>query len=77
VDVESKLRTIIVNLLLVDDTEVTLNAGLLEDLGADSLDLVELTMDVEEAFDIEIADDDAEKWITFGDVLEYVTERVK
>jgi acyl carrier protein len=74
---EEKLRTIVADQLMVDTSDVTENANLVEDLGADSLDLVELAMNVEESFDLEIADEDAEKWKTYGDVLAYVTNRVK
>jgi acyl carrier protein len=62
---------------MVDETEVTLGASLRDDLGADSLDCVELVMLVEEEFDIEIADEDAENWKTVQDVVSYVESRVK
>lgn len=74
---EEKLRNIVADQLMVDTSDVTENSSLTEDLRADSLDLVELTMNVEEGFDIEIEDGDAERWKTYGDVLGYVTSRVK
>lgn len=74
---EEKLRNIVADQLMVDTSDVTENANLVEDLGADSLDLVELTMNVEEGFDLEIEDDDADRWKTYGDVLGYVTSKVK
>lgn len=74
---EEKLRTIVADQLMVDTSDVTENANLVEDLGADSLDLVELTMSVEEGFDLEIEDDDAERWKTYGDALRYVNSKVK
>lgn len=74
---EEKLRNIVADQLAVDTSDVTENANLVEDLGADSLDLVELTMNIEEGLDLEIEGDDAEKWKTYGDVLRYVTSRVK
>ena len=73
---EEKLRTIVADQLMVDTSDVTENANLVEDLGADSLDKVELTILIEEGFDIEIADEDAEKWKTYGDVLAYVKTRM-
>ena len=73
--VEEKLRTLVAQLLIVDESEVTNNANLQEDLGADSLDQVELVMNIEETFDLEIPDDVSDHWKTFGDVLKYVTER--
>ena len=60
-DVQDKIKQIIVDELGVDEAEVTENARFIEDLGADSLDLVELVMRFEEEFDIEIPDEDAEK----------------
>ena len=72
--VEEKLRTLVAQLFTVDESEVTANANLQEDLGADSLDQVELVMNIEEEFDLEIPDDVSDEWKTFGDVLKYVTE---
>ena len=68
---------IIVEQLGVADTAVTMEASFIDDLGADSLDIVELVMALEEEFDIEIPDNDAEKVVTVGDVVEYIKENVK
>lgn len=70
-----KLKGIIVEQLGVDENEVTLDASFVDDLGADSLDLVELVMAFEEAFDMEIPDDDAEKIRSVGDAVKYIQER--
>jgi len=75
--VEDKVKQIIVEQLQVDEAEVTPGASFQEDLGADSLDVVELVMQFEEAFDLEIPDEDAEKIKTVGDVVNYVKGRVK
>jgi acyl carrier protein len=60
----------------VADADLTGDANILEDLGADSLDVVELVMAIEEAFEIEIADEEAENLKTLGDVERFVSERV-
>ncbi len=67
-----KIRDIIVEQLGVDESQVTLESSFVEDLGADSLDIVELIMALEDAFDVEIPDSDAEKIATVGDAVEYV-----
>ncbi|MFH0926748.1 MAG: acyl carrier protein [bacterium] len=69
---EEKIKEIIVEQLGVEEGEVTSEASFIEDLGADSLDTVELVMAFEEEFDIEIPDDDAEKIITVGDAINYI-----
>ena len=74
-EVQDKIKQIIVDELGVDEAEVTENARFIEDLGADSLDLVELVMRFEEEFDIEIPDEDAEKIITVKDAIEYIKSR--
>ena len=66
------LKALIVEQLGVDEDEVTLDARFTDDLGADSLDLVEMIMALEEEFGIEIPDEDAEKILTVRDALEYV-----
>jgi acyl carrier protein len=71
-DVEDRLRQIVVEQLGVFSDQVTLESSFIESLGADSLDLVELVMAVEEEYDIEIPDADAEKILTFGDAVNYV-----
>jgi acyl carrier protein len=70
--VESRVKEIIVDQLGVDEKEVTLEAKFIDDLGADSLDLVELVMALEEEYDTEISDEDAEKIQTVGDAIEYI-----
>ena len=69
---EEKLKEIIVELLQVDESEITPGANIQVDLGADSLDMVELVMKVEEEFDLEIPDECAEKFFTVKNVLDYI-----
>ncbi|MFL6300113.1 MAG: acyl carrier protein [Terriglobales bacterium] len=76
-NVEDKVKQIIVEQLGVDEGEVTQNASFVDDLGADSLDTVELVMAFEEAFDIEIPDEDAEKIRTVKDAIEYIGKNSK
>ena len=73
--VESKIRTIIAEQLGVKPEEVTPTASFVDDLGADSLDTVELIMALEEEFNIEIPDEDAEKMKTVGDAIKYIEEK--
>ena len=73
-DTQEKIQQIIVDELGVDEGEVTENARFIEDLGADSLDLVELVMRFEEEFDIEIPDEDAEKIQAVRDAYSYVEQ---
>ena len=75
-EIFSKVKEIIVEQLGVPETAVTLEAAFIDDLGADSLDIVELVMALEEEFDIEIPDADAEKVATVGDVVDYLKENV-
>ena len=75
-DIFEKVKEIIVEQLGVADTAVTLEASFIDDLGADSLDIVELVMALEEEFDTEIPDADAEKIVTVGDVVDYIKEHV-
>jgi len=70
--VEEKVREIIVKQLGVTPEEVTLEASFIEDLGADSLDTVELVMEFEEAFGLEIPDEEAEKITKVGEAIEYI-----
>ena len=72
--VEEKVKNIIVDKLSVEPDEVVPEASFVDDLGADSLDLVELIMAMEEAFDIEISDDQAEKLQTVQDAISYIKE---
>ncbi len=73
-EIESKVRAIIVDKLGVDESEVTLNASFTNDLGADSLDTVELIMEFEKEFDINIPDDKAETISTVQDAISYIEE---
>ncbi len=70
--VESRVKEIIIDQLGVDGKEVTVEAKFIDDLGADSLDLVELVMALEEEYDTEITDEDAEKIQTVGDAIEHI-----
>ena len=74
---DEKVKQIIVEQLGVDEAEVTPNASFVDDLGADSLDQVELLMAFEEAFNIEIPDEDAEKIATVKDAVEYIQSHAK
>jgi len=74
---EERVKQIIVEQLGVDEGEVTANASFVDDLGADSLDTVELVMAFEEAFDIEIPDEDAEKIRTIQDAISYIEQHAK
>jgi len=75
--IETRVKEIITEQLGVDEKEVTPDASFIDDLGADSLDTVELVMALEEEFDIEISDEDAEKIITVVDAINYITENAK
>ena len=72
--VDEKVKNIIVDKLSVEPDEVVPEASFVDDLGADSLDLVELIMAMEEAFDMEISDDQAEKLQTVQDAINYIKE---
>ena len=74
-DIESRVKDIIINELGVEAEKVTGDASFVEDLGADSLDTVELVMAFEEEFGIEIPDEDAEKMQTVGDAVSYITKQ--
>ena len=73
---EEDVRKIIVDQLGVDAAQVTLEARFVDDLGADSLDTVELIMALEEKFDVEVPDDDAEKLVTVGKAVEYIGKKL-
>jgi len=75
--VQDKVKQIIVDQLSVEESEVTPNASFVDDLGADSLDRVELIMAFEEAFDIEIPDEEAEKIATVQDAIAYIEKNSK
>ena len=69
-----KIQEIIADKLSIDAEEITLDSSFIDDLNADSLDIVELIMALEDELDMEIADEDAEKFVTVGDVVEYIKE---
>jgi acyl carrier protein len=75
-DLKDKVKEIIVEQLGVDASEVTESASFIDDLGADSLDTVELVMAFEEEFEIEIPDEDAEKLTTVGQAIEYLKKKI-
>ena len=74
---ENRVTDLIVEQLGVSREEVVTTASFVDDLGADSLDIVELVMSMEESFDIEIPDDDAEKMQTIGDAVSYLKSRLE
>ncbi|MGG3451366.1 MULTISPECIES: acyl carrier protein [Bacillaceae] len=74
-DVLERVTKIIVDRLGVEESQVNLDAKFKEDLGADSLDVVELVMELEDEFDVEISDDDAEKITTVGDAVTYINSK--
>lgn len=76
-DIASRVKAIIVDKLTVDENEVTPSAEFSKDLGADSLDTVELIMEFEKEFGIQIPDEDAEKITTVGDAISYIEENQK
>ena len=75
-EVFERVKKVIIEQLGVTESAVTSEASFLDDLNADSLDIVELVMALEEEFDIEIPDEDAEKVTTVGDVVEYIKDNV-
>ncbi|SDW28494.1 acyl carrier protein [Paenibacillus sp. CF384] len=76
-DVFDRVKRIVVDRLGVDESEVSLEASFKEDLGADSLDVVELVMELEDEFDMEISDEDAEKITSVGEVVNYIASLAK
>ncbi|AAR34978.1 acyl carrier protein [Geobacter sulfurreducens] len=72
--IEKRVKEIVAEQLGVDEAQVTNDASFMDDLGADSLDTVELVMALEEEFDIEISDEDAEKIQNVQDAIDYITE---
>jgi len=75
-EIFEKVKSIIVDQLGAEESAITMEASFIDDLGADSLDIVELIMGIEEEFGIEIPDADAEKVVTVGDVVDYIKENV-
>ncbi len=76
-EVFDKVKSIIAERLSIDESKVNENSSFIEDLGADSLDTVELIMQLEEAFNLQIPDEDAEKISTVGDAVKYIEEHKK
>ena len=72
-----KVREIIADKLSINEDEITMDSSFLEDLNADSLDIVELIMALEDELDMEIPDEDAESFVTVGDVVKYVKSHVE
>ena len=75
-DVAAKVKEIIIDKLGVEESQITPEASFTNDLGADSLDIVELVMGFESTFQISIPDEDAEKITTVGDAVKYLTEKL-
>ena len=75
-DISSKVKKIVADHLGIDEAKVTEESSFIDDLGADSLDTVELVMAFEEEFDIEIPDDAAETIQTFGDAVKFINEKI-
>ena len=75
-ELEARIRSIVAEQLGVDVSEVAPDANILDDLGADSLDVVEMVMSLEEAFDIEVPDEDVEEMRTMADVERYIVKAV-
>ena len=71
-NIEQEVKNIIIEQLCVDAAQVTIDAKFVEDLGADSLDTVELVMALEESFSLEIPDEEAEKIVSVGDAINYI-----
>ena len=71
-----KLKKIIADVLNVDENEITPNTKFVDDLGADSLDVFQIIMSIEEEFDIEIATEDAENIVTVGDAIEKINQAI-
>lgn len=75
-DVEAKVKEIIIDKLGVEESQITPEASFTNDLGADSLDIVELVMGFESSFNVSIPDEDAEKITTVGDAIKYLKEKL-
>lgn len=76
-NIEKKVKQIIAEQLGISEEEVTSEASFIEELGADSLDIVELVMAMEEEFEVEIPDEDAEKLLTVQNAIDYVKKRIQ
>jgi acyl carrier protein len=71
-----KVRSILVGQLGIDEEKITMEASIVDDLGADSLDVVDLIMSLEEEFDVEIPDEDVENMKTVGDIVKYIEAKL-
>jgi acyl carrier protein len=76
-DIPKKVTEILVDKLGIAESEITPDANFVKDLGIDSLDYAEIVMEFEQAFDIRIPDDDAEKLQTFGQAVKYIQDKIK
>lgn len=76
-DIATKLKAIIVDKLGVEESDVTPNANFTTDLGADSLDTVDLIMNIEKEFNITIPEDESEKILTVGDAIDYIEKHIE
>ncbi|MAQ31124.1 MAG: acyl carrier protein [Flavobacteriales bacterium] len=74
-EISAKVKAIIVEKLVIDESEVTNDSNFMSDLGADSLDTVELIMEFEKEFDLQIPDDEAEKITTVGEAIKYIEDK--
>ena len=74
-EISAKVKAIIVDKLVIDESEVTNESNFMSELGADSLDTVELIMEFEKEFDVQIPDDEAEKITTVGEAIKYLEDR--
>ena len=74
-EISAKVKAIIVDKLVIDESEVTNESNFMSDLGADSLDTVELIMEFEKEFDVQIPDDEAEKITTVGEAIKYLEDQ--
>ena len=74
-EISAKVKAIIVDKLVIDESEVTSDSNFMSDLGADSLDTVELIMEFEKEFDLQIPDDEAEKITTVGSAIQYIKDK--
>tara|TARA_B100000683_G_C12244450_1_gene454702 strand:- start:352 stop:585 length:234 start_codon:yes stop_codon:yes gene_type:complete len=74
-EISAKVKAIIVEKLVIDESEVTDDSNFMSDLGADSLDTVELIMEFEKEFDLQIPDDEAEKITTVGEAIKYIEDK--
>ena len=75
-EIEARVKEIIADKLTVDEDKIVPEAKLIEDLGADSLDIPDLVADFEEAFNIEIPDEDLERIVTVGDIVDYIASKL-